>query len=205
MITERLILTKEDALKESFMVGDVAGILEELNSDAKIVKLKYQYNENLKKELDDYFAEHKLDNTVFCIAAYVSTKEFPTDEYYCGNEGTGKKPLPLIEVLERDSKVLKECGFINVNEFIKYENSVAFIYPNEPGIQVINKMCELLSEFEKKKSSFEIKDEVNNGYGPNAFTVIDKETGVNYIMIGMGGNIAITPRLNVDGSLYVSK
>ena len=38
MITERLILTKEGALKESFMVGDVAGILEELNSDAKIVK-----------------------------------------------------------------------------------------------------------------------------------------------------------------------
>ena len=29
MITERLILTKEGALKESFMVGEVAGILEE--------------------------------------------------------------------------------------------------------------------------------------------------------------------------------
>lgn len=53
--------------------------------------------------------------------------------------------------------------------------------------------------------SYEIKSEVNNGYGPNALTVIDKETGVNYIVIGMGGNLTMTPRLNADGSLYVSK
>lgn len=38
--------------------------------------------------------------------------------------------------------------------------------------------------------------------------LIDNETGVNYIVLnryGSGSAIAITPRLNIDGSLYVSK
>ena len=211
MIKERLILTKEDALKESFMVQDIAGILKELNSYAKIVELAYgEYDENLKKEFNDYFAYRKTDNTVFCITACLSKKEFPESEYYLyEHEKTeGKKPLPLKEYLERDSKLLTECGFVNVNDFIDYECKVAFIYPNAPGLQVIEKMNELMSESEKEKQNkmgFEIKSEVNNGYGPNALTVIDKETGVNYIVIGMGGNISVTPRLNPDGSLYVSK
>lgn len=212
MIKDTNFLTKEGRLafanSKSFMVRDIAGILEDLNSDAKIVQLDYEYNENLKKEFDDYFADHKSDNTVFCIAAYLSKKEFSEEEYYLYKEEEGKKPLPVDEILERDSKVLIESGFINVNDFIGYEYRVAFIYPNLPGLQVIEKINELMSESEEKKQNktgFEIKSEVNNGYGPNALTVIDKETGVNYIVIGMGGNISITPRLNADGSLYVSK
>lgn len=207
MIKERIILTKEYALKESFMVKDIAGILEELNSDAKIVELDYEYNENLKKELDDYFSCRKLNNTVFCIAAYLSKKEFSPEEYYLYEEEEGKKPLPADEILERDSKVLIESGFVNVNDFVRYEYKVAFIYPNLIGLQVIEKINELVSEFEnnKNKVGFEIKTEVNNGYSPNALTVIDRGTGVNYIVISMGGNLTMTPRLNADGSLYVSK
>lgn len=42
------------------------------------------------------------------------------------------------------------------------------------------------------------------------YQVVDEETGVNYIVIsgelrGQGLGTAITPRLNADGSLYVSK
>lgn len=35
--------------------------------------------------------------------------------------------------------------------------------------------------------------------------LVDKETGVNYILAQYGDNINITPRLNLDGTLYVSK
>lgn len=54
------------------------------------------------------------------------------------------------------------------------------------------------------------KENENGNY--NTFKVIDEETGVNYIVVsaealyGQGQlSIAITPRLNADGSLYVSK
>lgn len=46
----------------------------------------------------------------------------------------------------------------------------------------------------------------NGGY--TASYLIDNETGVNYIVVdkyGSGVAIAITPRLNTDGSLYVSE
>jgi len=39
--------------------------------------------------------------------------------------------------------------------------------------------------------------------------IVDKETGVNYIMatsnINLNGGVAITPRYNTDGSIYISK
>ena len=51
--------------------------------------------------------------------------------------------------------------------------------------------------------------ENNNGYA-NTWTVVDDNTGVNYIVVTTeNGNgelsVAITPRLNADGTLYVSK
>ena len=151
MVKERIILTKEEACNECFMAGDIAGILEELNSDAKIVVLFYNYNENLKKEFDEYFADHKSENTVFCTVAYVSTDEFPLDEYHLGNMGDGDKLVPLDEILERDSKVLKECGFIDINNFVNYVSQIAFIYSNELGLQVVEKINEFLSKDNKEE------------------------------------------------------
>lgn len=46
-----------------------------------------------------------------------------------------------------------------------------------------------------------------NGYYMT-MNLVDEETGVNYVVIsGVNGKltVAITPRLNADGSLYVSK
>lgn len=149
MIREGIIITAEHLdTRSSFMVQDIAGVVKELGLDVKIQELYYCYNENLKKEFDEYFELHKLENTVFCITAYVSAEEFPKEEYYLyeDDKQEGKKPLPVNEVLERDSKVLTECGFININDFVNYEYKVAFIYPNTPGLQVIEKIKELLSE-----------------------------------------------------------
>jgi len=51
--------------------------------------------------------------------------------------------------------------------------------------------------------------ENTNGYY-STYCVVDDNTGVNYVVVASGrGNadfsIAITPRLNADGSLYTSK
>lgn len=34
---------------------------------------------------------------------------------------------------------------------------------------------------------------------------VDEETGVNYLWINSSAGVAITPRYNADGSLYVTK
>ena len=45
----------------------------------------------------------------------------------------------------------------------------------------------------------------------NTYCVVDDDTGVNYVVVSTGTSgygeysIAITPRLNADGSLYVTK
>jgi hypothetical protein len=51
--------------------------------------------------------------------------------------------------------------------------------------------------------------ENSNGY-VNTYCLVDSNTGVNYIVVAADGpeshgNPAITPRLNADGSLYVTK
>ena len=49
----------------------------------------------------------------------------------------------------------------------------------------------------------------NSGFYGITYTVVDNETGVNYIVVERnstyGKGISITPRFNADGSLYVSE
>lgn len=53
-----------------------------------------------------------------------------------------------------------------------------------------------------KDSVVEIKNFGCDGY-INVDCLIDKKTGVNYIVVkSLDGSVAITPRLNVNGSLY---
>lgn len=54
-------------------------------------------------------------------------------------------------------------------------------------------------------NNFEIKYE-NDRIRNSIYTTVDKETGVNYIIATHGeGGIAIIPRYNADGSLYISE
>ena len=56
-----------------------------------------------------------------------------------------------------------------------------------------------------------IKIWFENENGPyNTLCIVDENTGVNYIVAafhvyGHGGSVAITPRLNSDGTLYTTK
>lgn len=156
MIKEK-IYTKENIKMSPFIVSDIAGILEHIGDDINIIELSYEYNKDLNKELDSYFAINKSDNVVFCIAAYISSKEFPKETYYLyENEEENKenkKELPVSIVLKRDSDVLTEYGFVNINEFIGYEYKVAFIYPNTIGLKVIKEINKLMDKFRKENKN----------------------------------------------------
>ena len=64
----------------------------------------------------------------------------------------------------------------------------------------------------KAEQTYPIKIWKHNENGDyQTLNVIDEETGVNYIVVGMKrngssayGGVAITPRLNADGGLYVT-
>ena len=45
--------------------------------------------------------------------------------------------------------------------------------------------------------------DVTTGNAYNVRTYVDYETGVNYIYVVTSTGVAITPRLNADGSVYV--
>jgi len=70
--------------------------------------------------------------------------------------------------------------------------------------------CSPVSEViaEQKKYPFTLWDK--NDYGTvETMVLLDEDTGVHYIVVNNdvfhGGGVTITPRLNVDGSLYVDK
>lgn len=69
--------------------------------------------------------------------------------------------------------------------------------------------CSPVSEVvAEQKRPLKISFENNNG-SMNTYFVWDENTGVNYVVVEnnfyRGGGVAITPRLNADGSLYVGK
>ena len=72
--------------------------------------------------------------------------------------------------------------------------------------------CSPVSEVvAEQKRPLKIWFENENGYY-KTFNVIDENTGVNYVVVSAESiygdksqSIAITPRLNADGSLYVSR
>lgn len=67
-----------------------------------------------------------------------------------------------------------------------------------------------LAANDSSESPFVIYEEYHNikmNHSETIMNVIDNDTGVNYIVVtnGYDRSIAITPRLNADGTLYVSE
>lgn len=143
--------------KFNFMVEDLKSILKEISPNTLIVEIDYEYTEDLASIIRDTIKRYTIKyskNILICVAAYVSTKEFPEDQYYLeqyseflkDNNITNKKPVPINKVLKRDSKVFIDCGFININDWINYEYKVAFLYPNEIGLKVYKEIQKLILE-----------------------------------------------------------
>ena len=66
--------------------------------------------------------------------------------------------------------------------------------------------CSATSASATKEQTWPLKIWYQNyNGGANTWRLVDEDTGVNYICVDIYGNgIAITPRLNTDGSLYIS-
>ena len=84
------------------------------------------------------------EDKVIIVTAAVKEDAFPESKYYCSTmfnvteqEKEGKFDLPFDNILDITCELLVELGFVNINDFIQYEFSVAYIYPNEKGKKVI--------------------------------------------------------------------
>lgn len=143
----------EESLKnESFMIQDVLGVLmrmERSNSTVVFIQNYYGTQEEKAEAIKDVLSlfENK-DDVVILTWAYVSTYEFNEEEYYDQYNfdreylkesiEAGKKEIPFDEVIERESKLLEELGFRDINDFIGYEFSKAYLYNNSLGEEMIN-------------------------------------------------------------------
>ncbi len=52
---------------------------------------------------------------------------------------------------------------------------------------------------------FEIQEKENHGIMTEAVVIVDKETGVNYLFVVRGYGAGLTPLLDKDGKVVVTK
>lgn len=143
----------EESLKnESFMIQDVLGILmrmERSNTTVVFIQNYYGTQEEKAETIKEVLSLlQNKDDVIILTWAYVSTYEFREEEYYNQYDfdkeyrkasiEAGKKEIPFDEVIERESKLLEELGFEDINNFIGYEYSKAYLYNNSLGNEVIN-------------------------------------------------------------------
>lgn len=124
----------------SFMIREISSYLLSHNDTAKIVNI-YKHvgpEEEQAAKIREVLDKYKNNNVVICTDAYISDEEFPDAEWYLKDAEPGKKPIPVLEVLNRKSKMLESLGFVDVNWYVGYEYKRAFIYPNEAGKKVID-------------------------------------------------------------------
>jgi hypothetical protein len=104
----------------------------------------YEFNNNpddIKEALEELTSYPGGDCMLVIASSYTSIKEFPEDKYYLDNTDytEGKEKLPLEEILIRQSKILKEAGFKNINKYCCLEFSEPHIWPgNEFGNNIKN-------------------------------------------------------------------
>ena len=143
------MITDYKTLCDGFMVDDVISLAKSYGitiSDSKIHNIcsDAATKEIKVSELKEFTL--KADESELILAtAFISTEEFPESEYYLyKSENNGsKKPIPVNEVLARESEIYEAAGFVNINNFVGYEYKIAFIYPNKSGKKIIKAIKEM--------------------------------------------------------------
>jgi hypothetical protein len=147
--------------QEAFIVSDIISLAQNIEEvkEIKFVNGYYMAQEDKASFIHDYAASQD-DNAIIAITAHLSTLEFPREEYYDPDnardiESKGnRKPLPWDSILERESCMLADAGFININHYVDYEYKIAFIYNNAAGRKVAEKITEIMSQELKELQSF---------------------------------------------------
>lgn len=144
-----------DECCELFMAADINGIIEKLNMglDSRLFIMDYSFP--IKKEMiKHYLVDDEYKDDVILTRSYVTTEAFNPYEYYCSYMGMNpeddKEDVPYKEVLDINCEALEELGFVSINDFIGYENNVAYIYPNKAGKKIIEYINNLKKEEEKQ-------------------------------------------------------
>ena len=123
-----------------YMIKEIVAELANINLRSTILFIKdyngsiYNIKENIEKNISSFIDK---ENYIILTTAHISLDEFPIEEYtlFAVPGSENKKPIPVMEVLDRDSIMLESIGFVNCSDFItnydKYGLSRTFIYPNK--------------------------------------------------------------------------
>jgi hypothetical protein len=152
-LTEKHIKNWIEPQHDSFIHTDTVGNLMLMEQPASIIEI-YKYSgdqEAKKKEIEEIIAEYgNNEDVVIITTAYVSTEEFPETEYYDSrsfdkeyinqSKLENKKPVPYDEIISRESKLLESIGFLDFNDYVGYENKKAYIYGNNLGKKILERI-----------------------------------------------------------------
>lgn len=143
--------------EDSFFTHDIQALMDIKRN--RIHMIRIDDDDYLDKNKADVFKDYMKnmpEDELYITTAYISAEEFPYTEYYFFETENNldlnkkKKHIPVNEVLERENKILEDAGFVNVNNYVDYGYKTAFIFPNEIGQKVIDKMNERVLECNKE-------------------------------------------------------
>lgn len=151
-----------DVRKHSFMIQDCYGIdIGEKYTIVDLVNHPTSFDFNFQ-EFFDMFIKEMIPTMVsvseypivFITRAYVSTDRFPEDLFYIDDKDASKKKikLPIDDILKKEHKAFEKLGFVSINDYVQYENSEAFIYPNRVGLKLKDHFTDLLQQKGDQKS-----------------------------------------------------
>ena len=125
----------------SFIMSDIYAIAKDIISDNKKLDIMYIHTySDVRSEAIDSIKSliQNNPNHIIISTAYISVRKYPQDEWYLNhNEDDTKKSKLPDTVFDYGIGILEELGFININSFISYEYSIAYIYVgNEIGKKI---------------------------------------------------------------------
>lgn len=130
---------KELLKKKEINTPLLSDIIEIVNTDED----RFIKREEFYKFVDESIKGN--ETTIFLTRSIISDNEFPPDKWcldyqkaYTGNEE--KLIINDTEVINRENDILKDAGFVDINELVGYEYGHAFIYPNTSGRFIIDKI-----------------------------------------------------------------
>lgn len=133
-----------------YIIKEIVAELANINLRSTILFIKdyngsiYNIKENIEKNISSFIDK---ENYIILTTAHISLDEFPIEEYtlFAVPGSENKKPIPVMEVLNRDSIMLESIGFVNCSDFItnydKYGLSRTFIYPNKLANEMLKNIA----------------------------------------------------------------
>lgn len=150
--------------REPFIVTDVASVMHASKMFQKH-KLYYieRYGTNPRDmiELKDKYINQIIGDNVIIIRSSISADEFPETEYTDSkNDESGRKLLPVKDILNYYRAILGAFGFKTINDFVGYEFHEAFIYTgNKAGLNLFDQISKITSMVQNNRKD---SDESNN-------------------------------------------